>query len=299
MKGAQQLLQALVRGAGAPPLAISRAMGRRLGWVAFWADRRHRQIVEQNLALSFENMTRAWVRRTALDAFAHLGMVAAEIPCLARFSSRQILARTRVHGAEVLHQALAQGKGVFFLTGHIGNWEWTGVASGLVFGPACIVARPLDWPPGDQVVNGWRTRFGSWVVPKNRSARQVLSTLRRGQAVGVLLDQNVDWYDGEWVDFFGRPACTNKGLALLARSIGAPVIPGYGFREDDGLFHLYIDPPVPLVKTRDKTQDIWDNTQNYTTALERAIRRKPEQWFWMHQRWKTRPYRFWPRELNK
>lgn len=96
--------------------------------------------------------------------------------------------------------------------------------------------------------------------------------------------------------FFGRPACTNKGLALLARSTEAPVIAHYNWRADDGKFDVYFSPEIPLVKTGDKTMDIWQNTQNYTKVLEDIIRQKPEQWFWLHQRWKTKPFQPWPRE---
>ena len=137
------------------------------------------------------------------------------------------------------------------------------------------------------------------MAPKAGSARRSLSWLRREKKpVGVLLDQNVDWYKGVFAEFFGRPACTNKGLALLAMSTGAPVLPYYSFRAPDGSFDVYVDPEIPLVKTGDKIQDVWDNTQNYTKALERIIRRRPEQWFWLHQRWKTKPYHRWPRETD-
>ena len=110
--------------------------------------------------------------------------------------------------------------------------------------------------------------------------------MKKGGIAAALLDQNVDWYDGEWVDFFGRPACTNKGLALLARATGTPVVPYYSFRAPDGKLDICFEPEIPLVKTGDKTMDTWHNTQNYTKALENIIRRHPEQWFWLHQRWK-------------
>jgi KDO2-lipid IV(A) lauroyltransferase len=125
-----------------------------------------------------------------------------------------------------------------------------------------------------------------------------LRSLKQGNFIGILLDQNVDWYDGEWVDFFGRPACTNKGLALLAMKTKAPVIPVWSWRRDDGNFELHIGQEVPLIDTGDKAQDVWDNTQAYTKVLEDIIRKRPEQWFWLHQRWKTKPYHLWPRERN-
>lgn len=295
MNWAYGMLHAGMWLASLPPLGLARALGAGLGRTALRLDARHRGIILDNLRLSFPEREEAWLQATARDCFAHLGQVACEIPRLVRLSPQQVLAKTRQHGLENLEQARALGKGVLLLTGHIGNWEWSAVASGLAIKGACLVARPLDWPPADRLVQYWRTKGGNSVVPKSRSARAVLKELKRGGLVAVMLDQNVDWYDGEWVDFFGRPACTNKGLALLAMTTGAPVVPFYGFRAPDGLFDMYFEAPAPMRKTGDKLQDVWDNTQLYTKALEEIIRQHPEQWFWLHQRWKTKPFHAWPR----
>lgn len=299
MSLASMMLRGLAYTASLPPAGLCNAAGRGLGKLAHGLDSRHRIIMRENLAASFPDKDDKWVRDTARACYAHIGQVASEIPRLLRYSPEQLMARTRFHGHDVYYRAMAKGKGLLLLTGHIGNWEWASVVSGIVAGPCCVVARPLDWKPADELVNRWRTKTGHIVAPKAGSARRILSWLRREKKpVGVLLDQNVDWYDGVWVDFFGRPACTNKGLALLAMSTGAPVLPFYSFRAPDGSFDVYVDPEIPLVKTGDKTQDVWDNTQNYTKALERIIRRRPEQWFWLHQRWKTKPYHRWPRETD-
>ncbi len=295
-----QALRAGVWTLSLAPLGLSRAVGRGLGRMALRLDQRHRNIVLDNLTASFPEHDAAWVEDTARKVFEHVAQVATEIPRLVRLSPEQVFAQTRCHGLDNVHQAKALGKGMILLTGHFGNWEWANVAGAVALGfGALIVARPIDWPPADRLVNGWRTMAGgSEVVPKNRSARALLRGIKENRMLGLLLDQNVDWYDGEWVDFFGRPACTNKGLALLARSTETPVIPYYNWRAEDGKFDVYFEPPVPLIKTGDKTQDIWDNTQNYTKVLEGIIRQRPEQWFWLHQRWKTKPSQPWPR-VNK
>lgn len=282
--------------AGLMPPGLARGLGRGLGGLAARWDQRHWQIVTSNLRVSFPEHDEAWVQATARACFAHLGQVILEIPRLVRLSPAAIVERTRHHGLDNLEAARSQGKGILMLTGHLGNWEWASVASGVVVGGACPVGRPLDWPPADALVNYWRTKTGNEVIPKARSARQVLRALRRNKLVGLLLDQNVDWYDGQWVDFFGRPACTNQGLALLAMATGAPVLTYHNFRASDGHFDVYFGQALPLFKTGDKTQDVWDNTQLYTKALEEIIRQRPEQWFWMHQRWKTKPFHPWPRE---
>lgn len=284
--------------AGLMPLGLARGLGRGLGGLASRLDSRHWGIVTANLAASFPDKNQAWVERTARACFAHLGQVILEIPQLVRLRPEAILERTRHHGLEHLEAARGQGKGLFLLTGHLGNWEWASVASGLLVGGGAPVARPLDWPPAEALVKHWRTRFGNIVIPKAHSARQILRTLKSPRPIGILLDQNVDWYDGQWVDFFGRPACTNQGLAVLARATGTPVLTYYNFRTSDGHFDVYFGPPLPLVKSGDKTQDVWDNTQLYAKALEEIIRQRPEQWFWMHQRWKTKPFHAWPRERS-
>lgn len=293
---AYHLLHAGAWLASLTPLGLARASGALLGRLGSRLDQRHWDIVTANLRQSFPDKDEDWVRQTALDCYAHLGQVLAELPRVIRLSPRAILEQTRHHGLDHLEAARARGKGVLLLTGHIGNWEWASVASGVIVGGACLVARPLDWEPAERLVNQWRTKSGNDVVPKARSARQILRALKQNRLAAALLDQNVDWYDGEWVDFFGRLACTNKGLALLALATKAPVLPYYNFRAPDGLFDVYFGPEVPLIDSGDKLQDVWDNTQRYTKTLEEIIRQRPEQWFWMHQRWKTKPFHLWPRQ---
>lgn len=299
MSWAYAFLRGMMRVAALPPLGVMRALGGGLGGLAHALDRRHRAIVRANLSESFPEKSAEWINRVARDCYAHLGKVAMELPRLSTLPKSEILARTRVMQPERLERVRRlheQGQGLFILTGHIGNWEWLNISLSWLVGPSCVVARPIDWEPADRLVNGWRSRPGTEVVPKAASARRVLYFLRKGRMIGILLDQNVDWYDGEWVDFFGRPACTNKGLALLAMRTKALVIPAWVWRGDDGWFELHLGEDQPLSDTGDKTQDIWENTQAYTKALEDVIRAKPAQWFWLHQRWKTKPYHDWPRE---
>ena len=279
------------------PLAPMRALGRCLGLLWYRLDKRHRGIVQDNLKASFPEKDRAWIEATARGCFQHVARVMCEIPVLVRKSPEAVEKKwVRWHGVEHIDRARAKGRGIFILTGHIGNWEWTAFAAGRRIGPAVLVARPVDWPPAERLVKYWRTKSGHSLVPKAGSARALLREVRKGGIAAALLDQNVDWYDGEWVDFFGRPACTNKGLALLARATETPVVPYYSVRAADGKLDIYFEPEIPLVKTGDKTMDIWHNTQNYTKALENIIRRNPEQWFWLHQRWKTKPFHLWPRQ---
>ncbi|ADK85458.1 lipid A biosynthesis acyltransferase [Desulfarculus baarsii DSM 2075] len=279
------------------PLWLMRWFGRLTGRLVFTLDRRHRQIMLDNLALSFPGKSPAELRKLALSCLRHICSAFFEMPRLVRYSPAQAAAMVRVHGKERLDRAQARGRGVILLTGHIGNWEWMNAASiAIINSPALVVARPIDWPPADRLVNYWRCKDGSRIVAKDSSARSLLRELRAGGYIALLLDQNVDWYDGEWVDFFGRPACSNKGAALLAMKTKAAVVPVWCARGPDGKFDIFVGEELPLVDTGHKTQDVWDNTQNYQRALEDIIRQRPEQWFWLHQRWKTKPYHPWPRE---
>ncbi|MCB2185077.1 MAG: lysophospholipid acyltransferase family protein [Deltaproteobacteria bacterium] len=297
MSLAYQLLRATVRALAWPPLDTARAAGRSLGRLAQRLDEKHRRIVQENLSLSFPEHEAAWVERTATGVFEHIGQVAAELPWLVHATPSELRAATRMHGFEHMREGMARGRGVITLTGHLGNWEWASLVAKLeVPHPSAVVARPLDWPPADRWVNEWRSSTGHQMVPKSSSARALLRILRAGGMAGLLLDQNVDWYDGVWVEFFGRQACTNKGGALLALRTGAVVLPFYSFRAPDGKLDVCFDPEIPLVRTGDKTHDVWANTQNFTRALENIIRRHPEQWFWLHQRWKTKPFQPWPRQ---
>lgn len=186
--------------------------------------------------------------------------------------------------------ALKKGKGAFILSAHFGNWELMSAAIPLYFGGVAVVARPFDFQPLDRLVNELRSRYGSEVIPKQKAMRKILSILKQKKAVGILLDQNVDWYDGVFVKFFGRWACTNKGLALIATKTGAPVIPAFAVRQEDGRYCLIFEDEIELIRTGDKTRDIEENTALFTGMIEKYIRRYPDHWFWFHMRWKTLPY---------
>ncbi len=280
------------------PLPAARSLGRALGRLGTKLIKRRYQVARENLRQAFPQKDAAWVEATARAHFEHLGMVALEVPKLMRWPIERVLAHTRHYGLEQAREVYRRGRGVIGLTGHIGNWEWCAAVAALEDAKVHVVARPLDNPSADRLVNGWRTRGGARIIGKSGTARTLLRCLRGGGVVGILLDQNVDWYDGEWVDFFGRPACTNKGLALLALKTRSPVLPFHCWRGDDGKFEFHYGQEIPLAVSGDKSKDVWQNTQNFTRALEMIIRQRPVQWLWGHQRWKTKPYQPWPRKKS-
>lgn len=266
-------------------------------WYAF--DHRHRDIAIANLETAFGNeMTPGQIRATAHRAFGNLIRIVFEIGWGLHIDGRDIRNYFRFNGIEHLLAARRKGKGVLILTAHIGNWELLIKAAGMIGLPMSAIYRPLDFKPLDMFFVEMRSRSGAALFPKERAMRKVMRSLKDNNCVGVLLDQNSRVWSGVFVDFFGKAACTNKGLALLARATGAPVVPLFLVRED-GRFRVECRPELPLIKSGDKTKDIEANTRNYNREIEAIIRRYPEQWFWVHRRWRTRPYKPWPRVVRK
>ena len=180
--------------------------------------------------------------------------------------------------------AESQGRGVLVATAHLGNWELSAFAHAWMHKPMNIVVRPLDNPKIDALVTHHRELSGNHVIGKTKAAREIIAALRRGEAVGILIDQNSSLDEGVFVDFFGHKACTNAAFVKLAHKTGAPVVPGYAvWEESKQSYVLRFDPEIPM------TGDVTADTQRVHSHLEQVIREYPDQWLWIHRRWKTRP----------
>lgn len=227
---------------------------------------------------------------------SHFIAVAMEMPGLLTLKPHEIRQLYTIEGREHILEAFGGGKGILLLTAHFGNWELLNTAFAIEFLQeegyrASVIARSLDSPTLELWANRLRTRFGTKVINKQNAMRGILRALRENQAVGILLDQNVDWYQGVFVRFFGGWACTNRAMAQIALKTGAPVIPAFALKQGDRyLIRFY--PPLKLHRTGDLTKDVEQNTQLFTSTIEEEIRRHPEQWLWFHRRWKTKQY--WP-----
>ncbi len=190
----------------------------------------------------------------------------------------------RYEGFEHFEEARRRGKGVLFATGHLGNWELSAFAHALMAEPMSFIVRPLDNPLLDAISTEYRSLSGNSILGRRDFLRPMLEALHANQAVGVLVDQNVTADRGVFVDFFGVKACVDAGFARLAARTGAAVIPGFAFwRESEQRHVLKFYEPIPM------TGDALADTQAVHTALENAIREAPDQWLWIHRRWKTRP----------
>lgn len=235
-------------------------------------------------------MTGAEVLKLNKMVYMHYGRVIFELPHLLRINKDNIKKYFIVEGEEHLENAFKNGKGILALTGHIGNWELLAVALNILFGPIVAVARPSHNIAINRLMYELRSRFGMEIIPKQHGMRKIITALNKNKLVGILLDQNVDWYEGEFVPFLNRTACTNKGLALLALKTDTPVVPIFSIKQPDGKYKIHIDKPVKLIRTNDKTVDIEKNTALFTSIIDSYVRKHPEQWFWFHRRWKTKNY---------
>ena len=190
----------------------------------------------------------------------------------------------RYDGYEHFEQALAQGKGVLFVTAHLGNWELSAFAHALLAAPMNVVVRPLDNPYIDALVERRRALTGNRPIGKKDFARAILKALSANEAVGILIDQNASPADGVFVEFFGVKACAGEGFAKFAAHSGAAVVPGFAlWSDEERRYVLRFYPAVPM------TGDTARDTQTLQSKLEEVIREHPDQWLWIHRRWKTRP----------
>jgi Kdo2-lipid IVA lauroyltransferase/acyltransferase len=274
--------------AGLPP-GLSRRIGSGLGDLAYWVLGARRRVTLANLALAFGPGPGALpYAAVARASFRHLGMTAME--CCRLFFGRPgaLLPHVRVEGAEHIKAALAEGRGVFYLTAHFGNWELLAAAHTLTAFRLSVVVRPLDNPYLEGLLARGRERGQVHLIPKRAAVRGVNDALARGDCVGILLDQDAG-RQGVFVPFFGRLASTSRTLAVLALKTGAPVVPAFIRRLPDGDHEITLEPPIALVRTGDRARDVEINTARFTEAIERWVRAYPEQWFWVHRRWKTRP----------
>ena len=275
---------------GLLPRPVARAVG---AWVAalayFLRPRLHRAAIS-NLRVAFPEWSDAQRRRTIRGLVKHLGWMAGEFSQFPRYTRENIEQIVVLDGFENFAAAQRRGKGVLFLTGHMGAWELAPFAHALYGHPLHFLVRPIDNPRVDALVNRYRCLSGNRPIDKNNSARAVLKILGEASTIGILADQNTSLEEGVFVDFFGVPASTTTGVARLALHTGAAVVPGYIFWDTAvGKYCLRFEPAIELACTGDTELDIRENTARFTCVIENYARRYPDQWLWIHRRWKTRP----------
>ena len=274
---------------GLIPEQLSIQISDRIGEVWYLLDWRHRKVALYNLKRAYANEKHdVEIRSIAKQSFRNIARIPFEIGWSLQLSEKEIMRRCKVNGLDHLRRAHAKGRGALILTLHIGNWELLPLSYTANGFKVSLIYRPLDFEPADLFFLHYRQRFGGQPIPKKKSMRKVLDALKGGDSVGILLDQDSGLTAGVFADFFGYPACTNKGMALLALKTGAPVIPTFLIRTGKG-YSVHIWPEIPVIRSDNKESDIQLNTEQYNRVLEKIIRQYPEQWLWVHRRWKNRP----------
>jgi KDO2-lipid IV(A) lauroyltransferase len=284
------LVWGIVRIMGSLPRSVARSLGAAIGRAAYLAIPRLRRVGYRNLSLAFPNLPLRERRRILRTLYRNLGWQLAEFCQMPRYTLDRASQFIRYQGLEHYLQARDLGRGVLVLTGHLGAWELSSFYHSLAGYPMSMVIRRLDNPLVDRLVNRIRCLHGNRVLHKNDFARGLIAAMRAGETVGVLMDTNMTPPQGVFVDFFGHPACTASGVARVALRTGAAVVPGFLLWEPgEARYVLHFLPPLQLAATGDEERDAIANTQLFTAVLEQVIRQYPEQWLWVHRRWKTRP----------
>jgi KDO2-lipid IV(A) lauroyltransferase len=275
---------------GAMPRPMARFVGASMAAFLLWLRPGLRRAAAVNLRLAFPEWSKKQRRAAIRGMVRQLGWMGAEFAHFPRYTKQNIDRIVLLDGFENFALAQARGKGVLFLTGHMSAWEVAPFAQALFGHPLHFLVRPIDNARVDDMVTRYRCLSGNLPVEKNQSARAVLKVLAEGGTVGILADHNTLHAEGVFVDFFGIPACTTAGLARFALHTDAAVVPGF-LHWDATLrkYRLCFEPAVQLTRTGDDARDIRENTQQFTRVIENYVRRYPDQWLWLHRRWKSRP----------
>jgi KDO2-lipid IV(A) lauroyltransferase len=279
----------LLRLLGWLPHWVARGVSAVLAVLSYWLWPRLRRVGLFNLRLAFPEWPDHRRRQVLFGLFQNFGRMLADFAHFPHWNRGNIERLIIYDGFENYAQARDQGKGVLFLTAHFGNWELSSFAHGVYGYPLNFLVRELDNPLIDALINRYRCLSGGRALEKRDSAREVLRAFHRGEAVGILADQNMLPGDGVFVDFFGCPACTTPGPARLARKAGVPVVLGLVIWDAKIKKYRLRFHPVEWIKRDDPEEEVLVNTANFTRLLEEYVRRYPDQWLWVHRRWKTRP----------
>lgn len=260
-----------------------------MGGCVYYLLPEYRNITIDNLDLALgKEKSPKEIRNIAKAVFKNIGKSAAELVNFPKINENNIADFVTLKNRQILDEAFSKGKGIIIITAHIGNWELMAAALRLNNYPGVTVGRRIYFDKYDNYLNYLRKTHDVNVIYRDDSPRKILKVLKENRIVGIVADQDVDSVEGVFVNFFGRPAYTPAGPAAIAKTSGAALIPVFIIRKN-GRHELVIEEPIELADTGDKPGDIIKNTQKWSDVVESYIKRYPEQWVWMHKRWKTKP----------
>lgn len=271
------------------PLRTGIIIGGILGSVVYRVLPKYRGLALDNLTMAFGGgNTPREIRKIARGVFENLGKNAIELINFPKINETNIDKIVKVRNLDILVRAKAKGRGIIIVTAHFGNWELLAVTLTLKGYGGSVIGRRIYFDKYDRYMNNLRKSKNLGVIYRDDSPRKILQVLKDNRLIGILADQDVDSVEGVFVNFFGRPAYTPAGPAAIARASDAALIPVFIIRKN-GRHELVIEEPIELTDTGDKSADLIKNTQKWSDVVESYIRRYPEQWVWMHRRWKTKP----------
>jgi len=270
------------------PVSIALTLADIIGLLAFWVARKYAKITLENLRSVFgTEKTDKEIRRIAIQVFKNIAKNAVELVRFPKISKANIDSLLKFEGREILDRELLRGKGIVVVTGHIGNWEMMAITLRIKGYPGVAVGKRIYFHKYDEYLNNLRRYHDVNIVYRDDSPRKILKVLKSNGIVGIVADQDVDSVEGVFIDFLGRKAYTPAGPAVLAKATGASLVPVVMIR--DGSKHrLIVNEPIELVDTGNREADVVANTQRWSYVLESYIRKYPDQWVWMHRRWKTK-----------
>lgn len=284
------LVVAVARSLGAIPRSAARLLAEGLACAVYWLQGRLRRVGLRNLELAMPELPLSERKRVLRGVYRHLGWQLVEFCRMPRYTAQNTRGWIRTEGLDRYLAAQARGKGVLVLTGHLGAWELSSFYHSLMGYPMGMVIRRLDNRLLDAFVNGIRCLHGNRVLHKDDFARGLLTSMRAGQTVGILMDTNMTPPQGVFAEFFGLKACTASGLARVALKTGAAVLPGFLLWEPaERQYVLHFGQELHFERGPDAEAEVLAATQMCNDALEAWIRRYSDQWLWIHRRWKTRP----------
>jgi Kdo2-lipid IVA lauroyltransferase/acyltransferase len=284
VRGEYLLLASIVSAMRRLPSPLANGLARLTSGLLDKAVPKLRRTALVNLGFAYPDLSPADLNRIVDGVFRTLSRLLYSFARLPDINSANVRQWIRYEGLEHYQAAKQKGNGILVATAHLGNWELSAFTHAIMTEPMGVMIRPLDNPLIDDLVERRRQLSGNQLISKKDAALTVLRALKRNQAVGILIDQNTTPAEGVFIDFFGRKACANAAFARLAARTGATVIPGFAFwHEDEKKYVLRFYPEVPM------SGDVVADTQRIHAEIEKTIRQYPDQWMWIHRRWKTRP----------
>jgi Kdo2-lipid IVA lauroyltransferase/acyltransferase len=275
---------------GLLPRPLARFVGAKLAGAAYFLRTPLRRTAMFNLKLAYPAMSKRERRRIVRGMVRQMGWLAGEFSQFPKYTRENIERVVMLDGVENFEAGRRRGKGVVFLTGHMSAWELSSFAHALYGHSLHFLVRPLANERVDRLINKYRCLSGNQAIEKNKSARAILKVLDEGGTVGILADVNTILQEGVFVNFFGIPASTTSGLARIALRTDAAVVPGFlSWDEQRRKYRLRFEPVVELSRTGSEEADVLENTARFTRMIEEQVRAHPDQWLWVHKRWKTRP----------